>query len=246
MSRTTREPNTGGRRRPSRRREASRRARCHPAAGRLKMSSGRVSSGGGRLKTCSGRGVPSWPGLRRRAGRRSFARVALERAGEGILEEVLDDVLASDCSWLPPLSDSKLNRGPLRGRRKEPKNTFLFCRQVTSPADSPLAESARTRVPLHCRGAPWGAILQGMPSRDAQWIIGTILAAAVALSVQMAGLRTEQAEIRTDIRRDGRPPARRRGRVRGRSTSASPLWSGCCCQRRARRTTDCRTPPVVG
>ncbi len=40
-----------------------------------------------------------------------------------------------------------------------------------------------------------------MPSRDAQWIIGTILAAAVALSVQMAGLRTEQAEIRTDIRR---------------------------------------------
>ena len=40
-----------------------------------------------------------------------------------------------------------------------------------------------------------------MPSRDAQWIIGTILAAAIALSVQMAGLRTEHAEIRTDIRR---------------------------------------------
>lgn len=40
-----------------------------------------------------------------------------------------------------------------------------------------------------------------MPSRDAQWIIGTILAAAVALSVQMAGLRTEQAEMRTDLRR---------------------------------------------
>ena len=39
-----------------------------------------------------------------------------------------------------------------------------------------------------------------MPSRDAQWIIGTILAAAVALSVQMAGLRTEHAEIRTDMR----------------------------------------------
>ena len=33
-----------------------------------------------------------------------------------------------------------------------------------------------------------------MPSRDAQWIIGTILAAAVALSVQMAGLRGDHAE----------------------------------------------------
>ena len=47
-----------------------------------------------------------------------------------------------------------------------------------------------------------------MLSRDAQWIIGTILAAAVALSVQMAGLRSDHAairgeiaEIRTDVRR---------------------------------------------
>lgn len=40
-----------------------------------------------------------------------------------------------------------------------------------------------------------------MPSRDAQWIIGTILAATVALSVQMAGLRGDHAELRTDVRR---------------------------------------------
>lgn len=40
-----------------------------------------------------------------------------------------------------------------------------------------------------------------MPSRDAQWIIGTILVVAVALSVQIAGLRGEHAEIRLDVRR---------------------------------------------
>lgn len=40
-----------------------------------------------------------------------------------------------------------------------------------------------------------------MPSRDAQWIIGAILAAAVALSVQIAGLRGDLAEIRLDVRR---------------------------------------------
>ena len=50
----------------------------------------------------------------------------------------------------------------------------------------------------------WGtlrAMLNPMASRDARWIIGTILAATVALSVQMAGLRTEHAEIRIDVRR---------------------------------------------
>lgn len=46
-----------------------------------------------------------------------------------------------------------------------------------------------------------GAILKNMPSRDAQWIIGTILAAAVALSVQIAGLRGDLAEMRIDVRR---------------------------------------------
>ena len=40
-----------------------------------------------------------------------------------------------------------------------------------------------------------------MPSRDAQWSIGTIVAAVIALSVQMAGIRGDIAEIRTDIRR---------------------------------------------
>ena len=39
-----------------------------------------------------------------------------------------------------------------------------------------------------------------MPSRDAQWIIGTIVAAVIALSVQLAGVRNDHAEIRTDIR----------------------------------------------
>ena len=39
-----------------------------------------------------------------------------------------------------------------------------------------------------------------MPSRDAQWVIGTIIAAVIALSVQMAGIRSDIAEIRTDMR----------------------------------------------
>ena len=40
-----------------------------------------------------------------------------------------------------------------------------------------------------------------VPSRDAQWVIGTIVAAAIALSVQMAGIRSDHSEIRTDMRR---------------------------------------------
>ena len=40
-----------------------------------------------------------------------------------------------------------------------------------------------------------------MPSRDAQWVIGTIVVAVIALSVQMAGIRSDIAEIRTDMRR---------------------------------------------
>ena len=39
-----------------------------------------------------------------------------------------------------------------------------------------------------------------MPSRDAQWVIGTIVAAVIALIVQMGGIRSDLAEIRTDIR----------------------------------------------
>ena len=30
-----------------------------------------------------------------------------------------------------------------------------------------------------------------MPNRDAQWVIGVVLAAAMALSVQIAGIRTD-------------------------------------------------------
>ena len=43
-----------------------------------------------------------------------------------------------------------------------------------------------------------------MPSRDAQWIIGTIVVAVIALSVQISGghaeLRSDIREIRSDIR----------------------------------------------
>ncbi|MCY4078542.1 MAG: hypothetical protein OXH04_24270 [Acidobacteria bacterium] len=44
-----------------------------------------------------------------------------------------------------------------------------------------------------------------MLSRDAQWIIGVLVGAVIALSVQIAGVRTDQrsqfAGIQTDIRR---------------------------------------------
>ena len=39
-----------------------------------------------------------------------------------------------------------------------------------------------------------------MPSRDAQWIIGTILAAAVALGVQNAAIRDDVRDVRADVR----------------------------------------------
>lgn len=39
-----------------------------------------------------------------------------------------------------------------------------------------------------------------MPTRDAQWAIGTILAAVIALSVQMGGIRNDLSEIRADMR----------------------------------------------
>lgn len=39
-----------------------------------------------------------------------------------------------------------------------------------------------------------------MPGRDAQWIIGTIVVAVIALSVQMGGIRSDIAEIRADMR----------------------------------------------
>ena len=39
-----------------------------------------------------------------------------------------------------------------------------------------------------------------MPSRDAQWVIGTIVAAVITLSVQMGGIRSDLTEIRADMR----------------------------------------------
>ena len=40
-----------------------------------------------------------------------------------------------------------------------------------------------------------------LPSRDVQWLIGTIVIAAIALGVQMAGIQNDLGEIRTDLRR---------------------------------------------
>jgi len=42
--------------------------------------------------------------------------------------------------------------------------------------------------------------MKTMPSRDAQWIIGAILAATVALSVQIAGIRTDVRRIDDRLR----------------------------------------------
>lgn len=39
-----------------------------------------------------------------------------------------------------------------------------------------------------------------VPSRDAQWIIGAILAATVALSVQIAGIRTDVRRLDDRLR----------------------------------------------
>lgn len=39
-----------------------------------------------------------------------------------------------------------------------------------------------------------------MPSRDAQWVIGTIVAAVIALSAQVGGIRSNLVEIRADMR----------------------------------------------
>ena len=49
----------------------------------------------------------------------------LSELGEGILEDVLDDALTGDCSWLPPLSDSKLNRGFASRATEGAEETFL-------------------------------------------------------------------------------------------------------------------------
>ena len=40
-----------------------------------------------------------------------------------------------------------------------------------------------------------------MPDRNAQWIIGTFIAVAIALSMQTAGLRTEMNQLRTEMSR---------------------------------------------
>ena len=41
-----------------------------------------------------------------------------------------------------------------------------------------------------------------MPSRDAQWILGTIIAIAIALGMQLGGLRADVRELRADMRED--------------------------------------------
>ena len=41
-----------------------------------------------------------------------------------------------------------------------------------------------------------------MPSRDAQWILGTVIAIAIALSMQIGGIRADVRELRGDVRED--------------------------------------------
>ena len=41
-----------------------------------------------------------------------------------------------------------------------------------------------------------------MPSRDAQWILGTVIAIAIALSMQISGVRADVRELRADVRED--------------------------------------------
>lgn len=43
-----------------------------------------------------------------------------------------------------------------------------------------------------------------MPSRDAQWIIGSILVAVIAIGVQNAGIRDDIRDLRADMRADMR------------------------------------------
>ena len=43
-----------------------------------------------------------------------------------------------------------------------------------------------------------------MPSRDAQWIIGSILVVAIAIGVQNAGIRDDIRDVRADMRADMR------------------------------------------
>lgn len=44
--------------------------------------------------------------------------------------------------------------------------------------------------------------LLSMPSRDAQWILGTVIAIAIALSLQIGGIRSDVRELRADVRED--------------------------------------------
>ena len=41
-----------------------------------------------------------------------------------------------------------------------------------------------------------------MPRRDAQWILGTIIAIAIALGMQLGGIRADVRELRADMRED--------------------------------------------
>ena len=39
-----------------------------------------------------------------------------------------------------------------------------------------------------------------MPNRDAQWILGTMIAVAIALSMQVGGIRADLRDLRADLR----------------------------------------------
>lgn len=47
-----------------------------------------------------------------------------------------------------------------------------------------------------------------MPIRDAQWILRTVIAIAIALSMQIGGVRADVRELRADVREDLRDMGR--------------------------------------
>lgn len=84
-----------------------------------------------------------------------------------------------------------------------------------------------------------------MPSRDAQWIIGVIVGAVLALSVQIGGIRTDLrvqvAAVQEDLRRmDDRLRAVEVefGKVDQRLATLERLHLVCICRLRVRRTTE--------
>ena len=69
-----------------------------------------------------------------------------------------------------------------------------------------------------------------MPSRDTRWVTGVIIGAVIALSLQIAGMRTDVVVWMISY-----APSKWSS---GRSSSVSVHWSGFTCRRRTRPTTE--------